>query len=813
MKRDNARQEQSPVEKPSSKRASEPTAAPLAAGPLKETEAQTSPGKFRVHASIPAGWQGLANPQLSLAFKRMVAVRIAKRQGNHAFQRALLPLMRKADTRSQDGKPSQAEELKKPAQAADLIASQYPHLAKVISGQEVKQVQKYLNAVFRNAELAKKEEAIWKRQPRADIYTPSGRYEPLVAWYSVDRAAYERLERQTIQLPWSSQIIHVDMSGLISPDILAPQPWNVKDEAIFRYALYTKLCSEPARLVIQDGLEPKPLFRFFWGPKGWEIPNEGGLVRFDHLMKIQELNDLYYKSVARGPTFQILWKAYEKMNSAIESGEFLRDLLEDIAYDQPYVQYWVEILGRTKLPSVNLFWHARDLTFQSADLLIAGKVELAGLYLMEAGKAYVKAMTTLRTYQHRSMMGASRAVSVLKATEVVGTVAATIATGGLAAEAGAGLTGVALASSEGAGVSAALQNETEQASSINLGMRKGYDVREIAAKGGAEAITAFVGTITGGRIAKLFEETLGPILTKLSLSSAWQAVLNDAAAGSLSAPVAAATHIVTERIISGEETPTSAQEVWELIKEETVKGGIIHVALGILMRKYGVGATSGKPGEEGGTPVRMGEEGQPGARPAEDAAPAVAPAPGPAALKKLVWTPEEMKRFSVDYRMKGFEGQEGFAGRTEGTTYLVRVGKAGKGEGGGPWGDHLFKDLDEAIRYAEYVARTQPAEVARAGRAIPHQWKTGDVSRFEALKIMEVPNDTAYWQGTVASQPEAAKVYARVQQGMSPEDLLKAAEIAKKLPGGGPQVLIDPAVRLKSVDWEAPLQPGGGSTR
>jgi hypothetical protein len=166
--------------------------------------------------------------------------------------------------------------------------------------------------------------------------------------------------------------------------------------------------------------------------------------------------------------------------------------------------------------------------------------------------------------------------------------------------------------------------------------------------------------------------------------------------------------------------------------------------------------------------------------------------------------------------IKAFEGGEGVARRTEGVTYLVRIGEGGPGKGAGPWGDHIFTDLGEARKYAASVAATQPKQSARQTRAIPNQWESGDVSKFEAVRIFEVPPNTAYWQGVIAAQSEKGTRYAPTKPGMSPDDLKKAGEQAVTLPGGGPQVLLDPAVRVKPVDQTdpgIPLRPGEGPAK
>lgn len=179
------------------------------------------------------------------------------------------------------------------------------------------------------------------------------------------------------------------------------------------------------------------------------------------------------------------------------------------------------------------------------------------------------------------------------------------------------------------------------------------------------------------------------------------------------------------------------------------------------------------------------------------------------------WTPDEAARFSKDYMVKGFLGGEGIAGRTEGVTYLVRIGEAGAGKGGGSWGDHIFTDLNQAKQYAEGVARTQHEGVARESRAIPQEFDTGGVSKFQAVKICEVPPGTANWQGVVAPQNEGATRFVDITPGMSPEAMIKAAEHAAettKLLGGGPQVLLDPNVKVRPIDWEIPIIPGERET-
>jgi hypothetical protein len=172
------------------------------------------------------------------------------------------------------------------------------------------------------------------------------------------------------------------------------------------------------------------------------------------------------------------------------------------------------------------------------------------------------------------------------------------------------------------------------------------------------------------------------------------------------------------------------------------------------------------------------------------------------------WTPDEIARFKKP--LEGFTHWEGVAGRTTKRTYMVRVAEAGFGKGGGMWGAALFDSEDEARAFARWLA-SHPEEELRRWFAIPHQWVGGDVSKFQAVKVFEVPAGTAVLRGPVAPQLEAATRFVDVPAGASPEELLWAAERARTVPGGGPQVALDPAVRVKSTDFEIAVTKGEGT--
>lgn len=125
---------------------------------------------------------------------------------------------------------------------------------------------------------------------------------------------------------------------------------------------------------------------------------------------------------------------------------------------------------------------------------------------------------------------------------------------------------------------------------------------------------------------------------------------------------------------------------------------------------------------------------------------------------------------------------EGFMGRgvfdiTQGTTYLVRSGPAGR------YGDHLFNSLPEAEQYARLIANSG-RQAIRNNSALPRVWSNGKTGNpVDTVNVFEVPSGTPNVRGVVAPQFETGTVY------MTP----------KCYPGGGPQVSIDYRVPLRQV--------------
>lgn len=161
--------------------------------------------------------------------------------------------------------------------ATAMIGNQYPHLATVLTGAQVRQVQKVLDARFKMKELED------KREPLA------GRIESEIVR---QREALDEQIGKQFAVIQENKFLKIPMAKLLANDILPKGDDSVKVTA-FKDNLFKKMISYPVILLIREGLAPSPMFSLHWGPGKWELTHSGGLIRFNDLMKIQKLNLAY----------------------------------------------------------------------------------------------------------------------------------------------------------------------------------------------------------------------------------------------------------------------------------------------------------------------------------------------------------------------------------------------------------------------------------------------------------------------------------------------------------------------------------------
>lgn len=101
----------------------------------------------------------------------------------------------------------------------------------------------------------------------------------------------------------------------------------------------------------------------------------------------------------------------------------------------------------------------------------------------------------------------------------------------------------------------------------------------------------------------------------------------------------------------------------------------------------------------------------------------------------------------------------------EQTSFIVRAGGPN-----GRYGYHLFHSLDEARSYAAWVA-SQGTHWITETTALPRRWPGAnrDNPVISSLTIYEIPPNTIYLQGVIASQPESPPHSAHLYPGGGPQ--------------------------------------------
>jgi Domain of unknown function (DUF4157) len=156
---------------------------------------------------------------------------------------------------------------------APLLAK-YPHLARSIGDEGTTQVKRALDARKRIEELAD------KRRP----------YEGSALSEDVRRVEAINAEMRPFQETWNrDKAFGVPTDKLLAGDVL-PQPKDSPDEAAYKESLYAQLLVNAVRVEIREDQGPDLQLHLTWGPGNWWMANEGGLIRFVDLMKIEKLN-------------------------------------------------------------------------------------------------------------------------------------------------------------------------------------------------------------------------------------------------------------------------------------------------------------------------------------------------------------------------------------------------------------------------------------------------------------------------------------------------------------------------------------------
>jgi hypothetical protein len=213
----------------------------------------------------------------TLAQNPQTLLRLQRTYGNAMVQRLLAPAP--AQTAGPGKKPT----------ASDVIAADYPHLAKVLTSKEMGQIQKVLDAMYRIGQLDREFETRFPGAERFDAENAP----------RIEAIRREREEQGDIA--YRNRDLFVKTELVLAEDVLLrpqekPEEGSSDTAMQFREQLYSLLISSPTRIRIQpEALEDRsePLVKLIWGPNNWEMTHQGGLITFRDLLQIQKFSMPY----------------------------------------------------------------------------------------------------------------------------------------------------------------------------------------------------------------------------------------------------------------------------------------------------------------------------------------------------------------------------------------------------------------------------------------------------------------------------------------------------------------------------------------
>ena len=330
---------------------------------------------------------------------------------------------------------------------------------------------------------------------------------------------------------------------------------------------------------------------------------------------------------AEGSKLDLLLRATKRVEIELISAKELRNTQEEINNKQKIVSsisagagsVWSALQGKglhgLAIPSDRIWDESDSLLSEVRSQIATRNIIHAAHALANFVDEYTKARTELNEYLERVSLGTGISITGLEAVRAIGAIAASIASGGIAAGAavpmlgitagtGLGLLGTSVAVGAGAGVYGLAQETAGQGGEMIADTREEFDFKKIAMRGGKDAILGFVGTLTGGALSKYAANYFGRILmqrlkpdqiaavaerlgvdaaklTPAAFLGKLQTFVIDFFAGVGTTPLMSAVEIALNKL-EGEEAP-SPEEFAKMVIKNAVEGGLLQLFLAPLM--------------------------------------------------------------------------------------------------------------------------------------------------------------------------------------------------------------------------------------
>ncbi len=416
-------------------------------------------------------------------------------------------------------------------------------------------------------------------------------------------------------------------AAILSPDVGAPQAWNVDAEQRYRTWAIEYFSSKPlvaeltSKREIVSALEESqnpglqsgiPHVNLLWG--GYRIKHTKGIVTWDDLMDMREFREKYVAEVSDSPSIKALRSGVIELESHISIMKIEHQERSDKNAEHGVVRHVSEALGgpsAIELATLQLvakqklgtlpkkealalqaaiaereaeagdypklkdsesgpgIWHDPELQLEAARRFLGeGKIELAVAALNLCEQSTTVATARFAGYERRVMKGAGTAVKWLERAKTAGKIASAF-TG----------TGGVIRSAIGAAGYTFAQEGSEQVVAHWIDPSNKIDLQGLAEQAAIEGLAGLFGGLTQGAFVEALTARFGArLVTKYGLSEATARTVLSAAGATTSSFYNVPAKMALDKIISGKAFPQSLAEVCNLVTDSAVESGLMDTA-------------------------------------------------------------------------------------------------------------------------------------------------------------------------------------------------------------------------------------------
>ncbi|POF34171.1 hypothetical protein [Roseibium marinum] len=308
------------------------------------------------------------------------------------------------------------------APEAETLIATVPKLARLLSRDQVAQVQRVLDAAVLNPLY----EDAYRNAMKAAVISRAGN---LVLRDRAKERKARRILDKRVHVSRSDGCIRVDHNKMLTADALVPRS-NNPDEADYLVRVRQTLESKGIWLRLgqpwnaQGNTPTEWEFWFSLGYDGDTIKTDDALIDREELLDTTMLGAGYYRSVLTGHVQTKLKRAFERFDTQYDNGWSMHmDLMRDRHSAAPGVAKVSDWLGGATFPATSIWNRPHKLRMKAWEANAGGDVIKAQVYLLAAAHGVEYNAQLLADYVSDTIGGAETAVKILKVAKTSGQVA------------------------------------------------------------------------------------------------------------------------------------------------------------------------------------------------------------------------------------------------------------------------------------------------------------------------------------------------------------------------------------------------------